>query len=405
MHIEAAGGAVIGTGGAGIPMRELLVVGLTAAVVTFFATSLVRVLATRFGAVAVPRTRDVHVVPTPRLGGVGIYIGLALGIFVAAQLPALTRGFLYSRDVVAVVVAGGVIVLVGVIDDRWGIDALTKLVGQIFAAGVLVVMGVSWNVIYNPIANTTVVLGQLEAGLLTVLLTVATINALNFIDGLDGLLAGVAAIAALSILVFSVGLMLDSGGDAPSYPPAMIAAALFGACMGFLPHNFQPARIFMGDSGSMLLGLTLAAAATSATGRISANAYGATDMFTLLLPLLLAVAVMFVPMLDLLLAVVRRTRAGVHPFTADKMHLHHRLLQLGHSQRRVVVVIYLWVGVLGLSAAASTLLPPTLIAPLFGAGLLSALVFTVVPRIVPRLRERYSETRRSGVSSGGSTRL
>ncbi|WP_245537892.1 glycosyltransferase family 4 protein [Tsukamurella paurometabola] len=386
-------------------MRELLVVGLTAAVVTFFATSLVRVLATRFGAVAVPRTRDVHVVPTPRLGGVGIYIGLALGIFVAAQLPALTRGFLYSRDVVAVVVAGGVIVLVGVIDDRWGIDALTKLVGQIFAAGVLVVMGVSWNVIYNPIANTTVVLGQLEAGLLTVLLTVATINALNFIDGLDGLLAGVAAIAALSILVFSVGLMLDSGGDAPSYPPAMIAAALFGACMGFLPHNFQPARIFMGDSGSMLLGLTLAAAATSATGRISANAYGATDMFTLLLPLLLAVAVMFVPMLDLLLAVVRRTRAGVHPFTADKMHLHHRLLQLGHSQRRVVVVIYLWVGVLGLSAAASTLLPPTLIAPLFGAGLLSALVFTVVPRIVPRLRERYSETRRSGVSSGGSTRL
>ncbi|CAM3909367.1 MULTISPECIES: MraY family glycosyltransferase [Tsukamurella] len=386
-------------------MRELLVVGLTAAVVTFFATSLVRVLATRFGAVAVPRTRDVHVVPTPRLGGVGIYIGMALGIFVAAQLPALTRGFVYSRDVIAVVVAGGVIVLVGVIDDRWGIDALTKLVGQIFAAGVLVVMGVSWNVIYNPIANTTVVLGQLEAGLLTVLLTVATINALNFIDGLDGLLAGVAAIAALSILVFSLGLMLDSGGDAPSYPPAMIAAALFGACMGFLPHNFQPARIFMGDSGSMLLGLTLAAASTSATGRISANAYGATDMFTLLLPLLLAVAVMFVPMLDLLLAVVRRTRAGVHPFTADKMHLHHRLLQLGHSQRRVVVVIYLWVGVLGLSAAASTLLPPTLVAPLFGAGLLSALVFTVVPRIVPRLRERYSETRRSSASSGVDTRL
>ena len=106
---------------------------------------------------------------------------------------------------------------------------------------------------------------------------------------------------------------------------------------------------------------------------------------------------MFVPMLDLLLAVVRRTRAGVHPFTADKMHLHHRLLQLGHSQRRVVVVIYLWVGVLGLSAAASTMLPPTLVAPLFGAGLLCALVFTVVPRIVPRLRERYSESRRSDV--------
>ncbi len=397
-------GAVAGAGSAGVPMRELLVVGLTAAVVTFFATSLVRVLATRFGAVAVPRVRDVHVVPTPRLGGVGIYAGMVAGIFLAAQLPALTRGFAYSKDAVAVLVAGAVIVVVGIIDDRWGVDALTKLVGQIFAAALLVVMGVAWNVVYLPGVNTTVVLDQLQAGLLTVVVAVATVNAMNFIDGLDGLLAGVAALAALAILIFSVGLMFDSGGDAPSYPPALITAALFGACVGFLPHNFQPARIFMGDSGSMLLGLTLAAASTSASGRISPNAYGATDIFALLVPLLLAVAVMFVPMLDLLLAVIRRTRAGVHPFTADKMHLHHRLLQIGHSQRRVVVVIYLWVGVLGLSAAAATMMPPALIAPLFGAGLLCALVLTVVPRIVPRLRERHSETARSSASAKSGTR-
>lgn len=378
-------------------MRELLVVALTAAVVTFFATSLVRVVATRVGAVAVPRARDVHVVPTPRLGGVGIYAGILAGIFLAAQLPALTRGFAYSQDALAVVVAGGLIVVVGIIDDRWGIDALTKLVGQITAAGILVVMGVAWNVFYVPGKDTTVVLDQLQAGLLTVIITVATINALNFIDGLDGLLAGVAAIASLSVLIFSIGLMRDSGGDAPSYPPALITAALFGACLGFLPHNFQPARIFMGDSGSMLLGLTLAAASTSATGRISANAYGATDMFTLALPLLLAAAVMFVPMLDLLMAVIRRTRAGVHPFTADKMHLHHRLLQLGHSQRRVVLVIYLWVGVLGLSAAASTLMPRTMVAPIFAGGLLVALAATVVPRIVPRLRaERRGQGRADG---------
>ncbi|GAA4400448.1 UDP-N-acetylglucosamine--decaprenyl-phosphate N-acetylglucosaminephosphotransferase [Tsukamurella soli] len=361
-------------------MRELLAVGLTAAVVTFLATAVVRVVATRFGAVAVPRARDVHTVPTPRMGGVGIYAGLVAGIFLAGQLPALTRGFTYTRDAPAVVIAGGVIVVVGIIDDRWGIDAVTKLVGQITAAGVLVVMGVAWNVVYLPVLNTTVLLDQLQAGLVTVVVAAATINAMNFIDGLDGLLAGVAAIAALAILLFSVGLMRDSGGDAPSYPPALIAAALFGACVGFLPHNFQPARIFMGDSGSMLLGLTLAAASTSASGRISQNAYGSTDIFTLLLPLLLAVAIMFVPMLDLLLAVVRRTRAGVSPFTADKMHLHHRLLQLGHSQRRVVLVIYLWVAVLGLSAAASTLFPPTVVAPLFAAGLLLALVCTVVPR-------------------------
>ena len=278
MHIEASGGVVNGAGAAGVPMRELLVVGLTAAVVTFLATSLVRVVATRFGAVAVPRARDVHVVPTPRLGGVGIYAGMVVGIFLAAQLPALTRGFAYSKDAVAVLVAGGVIVLVGVIDDRWGVDALTKLVGQIFAAGVLVVMGVRLERGLRPVRqHSTVVLDQLQAGLLTVLVTVATINAMNFIDGLDGLLAGVAAPLRRSpSFIFSVGLMFDSGGAPPSYPPALIAAALFGA-LRRLPAAQLPARPdlhggFRVDAARSHPGGRVP---TSASGRISANAYGA----------------------------------------------------------------------------------------------------------------------------------
>ncbi|RUP35567.1 MULTISPECIES: glycosyltransferase family 4 protein [unclassified Gordonia (in: high G+C Gram-positive bacteria)] len=377
----------IGSPGAGVPLRELVLVGATAAAVTYLLTSLVRVFAIRVGAVAVPRARDVHVIPTPRLGGVGMFIGLVSAIALAAQLPALNRGFAYSPDMMAVITAGLVIVLVGVIDDRWGLDALTKFVGQLTAAGVLVIMGVSWNVFNVPVGNIgTLSLDPLQAGLLTVVITVATINAVNFIDGLDGLAAGLGLIAALAICLFSLGQLRELGGDSSYYPPALITVALAGACLGFLPHNFSPARIFMGDSGAMLIGLMLAAASTSASGRISPNAYGTADVFTLLSPLILVAAIMFIPMLDMLMAVVRRTRAGVGFYTPDKMHLHHRLLELGHSQSRVALLIYLWVGVLALSVSASTVAPLRVVGPVFLVGVVVALAFTFSPRIARAFR-------------------
>lgn len=368
--------------GAGVPLRELALVALTAAGITYFITAQVRVSAVRFGAVAVPRQRDVHVIPTPRLGGVGMYFGIVCAIGLAAQLPALNRGFSYTNDMLAVLAAGLVIVLVGIIDDRWGLDALTKFVGQLTAAGVLVIMGVSWYLLYVPFANIgTVVLDPLQAGLLTVAITVTTINAINFVDGLDGLAAGLGLIAAVAICLFSLGLLHDQGGDVSYYPPALITAALAGACLGFLPHNFSPARIFMGDSGAMLIGLMLAAASTSASGRVARSAYGPADMFTLLSPLILVAAVMFIPMLDMIMAVIRRTRAGVGFYTPDKMHLHHRLLELGHSQRRVALVIYLWVGVLAFSVALGTLVPIGVVMPIFVAGMVIALTATFAPRI------------------------
>ncbi len=367
--------------GAGVPIRELLLVLLTAAVVTFLSTGLIRILATKFGAVAKPRDRDVHVTPTPRMGGVGIYFGLVVGILFAQQLPALTRGFEFTPDMGATLVAATIIVVVGIIDDRWGLDALTKFVGQVTAAGVLVVMGVSWIVIYNPFDGSTLVLDQLQGGLITVAVAAVMINAMNFVDGLDGLAAGLGLIAAVAICIFSVGLLLDQGGDVSAYPPALIAAALAGACLGFLPHNFQPARIFMGDSGSMLIGLMLAAVSTSASGRIPLSAYGSRDLLGLLSPLILVGAVTFIPILDLLLAIVRRTRAGVSPFSPDKMHLHHRLLQIGHSHRRVVLLLYLWVGVLAFGAVGSSLLDRTAVVLLTAGGLVFALVVTAVPSL------------------------
>lgn len=378
--------------GAGVPIRELLLVLLTAAVVTFLSTGLIRILATKFGAVAKPRDRDVHVTPTPRMGGVGIYLGLVVGVLFAQQLPALTRGFEFTPDMGATLVAATIIVLVGIIDDRWGLDALTKFVGQVTAAGVLVVMGVSWIVIYNPFDGSTLVLDQLQGGLITVAVAAVMINAMNFVDGLDGLAAGLGLIAAVAICIFSVGLLLDQGGDVSAYPPALIAAALAGACLGFLPHNFQPARIFMGDSGSMLIGLMLAAVSTSASGRIPLSAYGSRDLLGLLSPLILVGAVTFIPILDLLLAIVRRTRAGVSPFSPDKMHLHHRLLQIGHSHRRVVLLLYLWVGVLAFGAVGASLLDRTAVVLLTAGGLVFALVVTAVPS----LRHHDSDSRGGG---------
>ncbi|MCV7314936.1 undecaprenyl/decaprenyl-phosphate alpha-N-acetylglucosaminyl 1-phosphate transferase [Mycolicibacillus parakoreensis] len=380
-----AGVYTVAEQGAGVPLRELALVGLTAAIVTYFATGPVRVLATRLGAVAYPRDRDVHRTPTPRMGGLAMYVGTIAAVFLASQLPALTRGFVYSSGMPAVVVAGGVIMGIGLIDDRWGLDALTKFAGQITAASVLVTMGVAWSVLYIPFGGVgTIVLDQVSSILLTLALTVSIVNAMNFVDGLDGLAAGLGLITALAICIFSMGLLRDHGGDVLFYPPAVISVVLAGACLGFLPHNFHRAKIFMGDSGSMLIGLMLAAASTTAAGPISQSAYGARDVFALLAPFLLVVAVMFVPALDMLLAIVRRTRAGVSPFHPDKMHLHHRLLEIGHSHRRVVLLIYLWVGIVALGVASTIFVDPRYT----GAVMLAAILVAVVATLIPLVRGR-----------------
>ncbi|NMO91287.1 undecaprenyl/decaprenyl-phosphate alpha-N-acetylglucosaminyl 1-phosphate transferase [Actinomycetospora sp. TBRC 11914] len=374
----------------GLPIREYLLVGLCAAVVTFLVTGIVRRLAIRAGAIAVPRGRDVHTVPIPRLGGVAMYIGVLAGVFVASQLPVLRRAFDYSSETRAVMVAGGLIVLVGALDDRFGIDALTKLAGQATSAGVLVLLGVQWFVLPIPDGSggsgwTLLILDPNQGVVLTVFLCVVLVNAVNFVDGLDGLAAGIGLIASAAVLAFSLGLLEQRGGDVTAYPPALIAAVLAGACAGFLPHNFQPARIFMGDSGSMLIGLMLAAATTSASGRITYADSAPRNALALLAPIVVVAAVVLVPLLDLALAVVRRTRAGRSPFAPDKMHLHHRLLEIGHSQRRAVLLIYLWAGVFAFGAVALALITDVfLVVGVVAVGLLVAVLASAIPRLRAR---------------------
>ena len=373
----------------GLPLREYLLVGLTTAVLTFLLTGLVRMLAIRTGAVAMPRERDVHRAPIPRLGGVAMYGGILGGVLLSHQLPVLRRSFEFSGDVMGVLAAGGLIMLIGALDDRFELDSLTKFAGQVTAAGVLVLFGVQWFVFWVPwngsagSVGSVLILGQDQAVLVTVALAVVLMNAMNFVDGLDGLAAGIGLIAAVAIGAFTLQLLHRSGGSVSVYPPTLIAALIAGACLGFLPHNFQPARIFMGDSGAMLIGLMLAAASTSASGRVDPASYGATDVLALFSPLLVVAAVLFVPLLDLLMAVVRRTRAGRSPFAADKLHLHHRLLQIGHSHRRAVLLIYLWASLLAFGAVALTVFDVYVVVWSSALGLLIAVLGSMVPRLPP----------------------
>ena len=372
---------------AGLPVREYLLVGLTTAVLTFLSTGLVRRLAIRWGAVAHPRQRDVHTVPIPRMGGLAMYIGVCGGMLLAHQLPVLRRAFDYSLDPVAILLGGGLIMVIGMLDDRYELDSLTKFAGQTTCAGILVLLGLQWITLWVPWngdgrGGSLLILDQNQGAIVTVLLVVTLVNAMNFIDGLDGLASGVGFISAVATCAFALHLLDQSGGDVTYYPPTLIAATLAGACLGFLPHNFQPAKIFMGDSGSMLIGLMMAGATTSASGKV--QTLDGAETIGLLSPLLVLVAVLFLPVLDLLMAVVRRTRKGLSPFHADKMHLHHRLLEIGHSQRRAVLLIYLWASVLAFGTVALSLFDAFAVVWGIGIGLLIALVVSVVPRLRAR---------------------
>ncbi len=335
-------------------MREYLLVFFAAVTVTYLLAVVARELAMWSGAYARVRDRDVHEVPIPYFGGVAMLAGIVVGVLVATRLPALADSPTADRvfrDAWVVVIGGVIVCAVGVIDDIFELDAITKLAGEVLAAGFVVIQGVQllWLPLPGERSLSAFSLDGSQAALLTVLIIVTTVNAVNFVDGLDGLAAGVVGIGAVAFFSFSVALSLVNHQDR-SATAAILTAALAGACLGFLPHNFYPARMFMGDSGALLIGFMLSCSAITLTGQYSVSAidqgiFGAdASLLPALLPLILPVAVLIVPFFDLVSAVIRRTRAGRSPFSPDKQHLHHRLLEIGHSQRRAVLVMYLWAG-------------------------------------------------------------
>lgn len=371
----------MGVGFAGIPLRELGLVILVAAAITYLSTGIIRTVMVKSGRLNEIRERDVHVIPKPRLGGVAMFSGFLGAVFLADQLPALTRGFMpITPEMNAVIWAGFVIVVVGALDDLFDLDAITKLVGQVIGAVTMSLLGLTWSILYVPFGGgTTLLLDQVQSTILTSLFTVALINALNFVDGLDGLSAGVGMIAGAAILLFSLTILFDQNGAVSAYPPAIIAAALVGICAGVSPHNFEPSRIFMGDSGSMLIGLLLAAASTSASGKINMSLYGAADFIALISPIIVVLAAVAIPLLDLVMAVVRRVGRGASPFSPDKMHLHHRLLSIGHTHRRVVLVLYTWASAVAFGAVSFSVVPPLFATGSSICGILIAVAVTAVP--------------------------
>ena len=332
--------------GPGESVRDYLLTLLVTAAVTYMLTPLVRRLAIRIGAIKEPRGRDVHVVPVPLIGGVAMYAGLVAGLLIAEQIPQLRQSLPNTGMVSGLLLAGGLLVGIGIVDDRWGMSALTKGCGQVAAGAILVATGSQLSWLPMP-GGSTFVPTTNQSTVLTILVVVATINAVNFIDGLDGLAAGIVAIAAISFFLYYYSLTKVIYPPIPSLAaPALASAILIGMCLGFLPYNFSPARIFMGDTGAMLLGLMLAYAMVSCiTSLPPGNLTSQVNRYPVILPLLLPAALLVIPYGDLLLAVVRRTKAGLSPFAADRKHLHHRLLDIGHSQRASVLIMYLWAAV------------------------------------------------------------
>jgi UDP-GlcNAc:undecaprenyl-phosphate GlcNAc-1-phosphate transferase len=184
------------------------------------------------------------------------------------------------------------------------------------------------------------------------MIVLITINAVNFIDGLDGLAAGIVAISGAAFFAFAY-LLAVVYGFSRAGAPSLITAVIIGVCIGFLPHNAHPAKIFMGDSGSMFLGLLLAASAITLTGQIDPNAISAEKLGPTLLPLMLPFAVLAIPLIDLFSAIFRRLRAGQSPFSSDKEHMHHRILRAGNSHLRTSIIMYLWTATIAFPVVVS----------------------------------------------------
>ncbi|MFF3731749.1 MraY family glycosyltransferase [Streptomyces sp. NPDC002476] len=329
-------------------MRDYLLMLFITAAVTHLLTSPVRKFAIAIGAMPEIRARDVHREPTPRLGGIAMFGGLLTGYLVGSHLPYMEEIFTQSSTPRALLSGATIIWLLGVLDDKWELDSLVKLGGQVLAAGVMVFQGLT--ILWLPVPGTDgFYLADWQGTLLTVGLILVTINAVNFVDGLDGLSAGTVGIAATAFFLYAYRLWYGYGIESAA-STTLISAILAGMCLGFLVHNSHPARIFMGDSGSMLLGLLIAGCAVSVTGEVDPSLLnqsvdgtaGSAAMVPVYIPLLLPLSVIALPIADLVLAVVRRTWNGKSPFAADKGHLHHRLLQLGHSHRRAVLLMYFW---------------------------------------------------------------
>ncbi len=377
-------------------MLMLALMALVAAVVTFVFSFIIRRLSQKYRLYPKIRERDVHTKPTPRLGGIAMFLGVFVSFIVASQLPFFTIVFSNPGPTTAILGAAFLIVLVGVADDIWDLDWTIKLAAQLLVAGLVAWQGVQ--ILSLPIGGITVGSPALSF-ILTILTIVLVMNAINFIDGLDGLVAGVALISNGVFLIYSYLLARETSPSNYFNLASLIAAIIVGACAGFLPFNWHRARLFMGDSGSMLVGLLMATGAIAVTGQIDPGTLGRSELLPAFLPIILPFAILLLPLADFTLAVLRRLRAGKSPFTADRQHLHHRLLDMGHSHLQAVLILYGWTSVVSVGFLLFFIAKPYVLAVAFLAVGTVACTFLTV---APLTRRKRVEEKIQAIPGGGA---
>ena len=368
-------------------LSAYLVVGGAAALVTFVCIPIVIRLSPRFGAMVQPTDRHVHTRPTSTAGGAAMILGVVVAAAVAAVHPAFSDVMAARTEMVGVIVAACVMWSVGFVDDLREISPPAKIAGMVLSGSILSLTGVSILVFRVPFFDM-LFLSADWSFFVTVVWVIGMANVVNLIDGLDGLAAGIVAIAAATFLLYALRLGDEAVLD-PANPGGLWAVIALGVCVGFLPHNVHPARIFMGDGGALLLGLLMAASTMSVGGRTSAEFSG--QAFFFFAPIFIPLVIL-VPILDTLWAILRRTISRQGFSTADKKHLHHRLMNLGHGHRRAVLILWAWTALL-----SAMVLYPTYtgegdaIVPIGILALALGLFSVLHPRLRPAMPSRTDE--------------
>ncbi|MGO1884566.1 MAG: MraY family glycosyltransferase [Citricoccus sp.] len=358
-------------------MKVYLMLLVLSAVVSFVFTPAVRRLALAGHVFTPQRQRDVHRDPVPKLGGVAMIAAVLVALAIGSMVPFLSGIYSDPEPLHGLLLALAVVVLMGVADDLWDLHWTLKLAGQVTAASLVAFHGIrveAMPVGWIAVGNEPVQIG------LTIFILVLTMNAINFVDGLDGLAAGMAAIGGSAFFIYTYLLTRTINEFDYSNLATLLMAVLVGSCVGFLPHNFNPARIFMGEVGAMLIGLLLATAAVAVTATVGDMQEGFRFRnVPAYMPILLPIAVMALPLLDLAMAVVRRTVRGASPFSADRGHLHHKLVDGGWTHRQAVLLLYLWTFLIAYGVVALNFVEWWIVLVVVGVLLVGAGYLTLHP--------------------------
>ena len=325
------------------------------------------------------------------MGGLGMLIGFTVAMLFASRIPFIEGLFAQSHQAWVILAGAIMISLLGMADDLWDLDWMLKLAGQL-----LISVFVAWGgpqIISLPLGSLVTASPSLSMAI-TAFLIVASINAVNFVDGLDGLASGIVAIGGIAFAIYSYIIARSS----PSYASmaTLIDIAMVGTCVGFILHNWHPAKLFMGDSGSMLLGYLITCASIVMTGRLDPASIHASIYLPVFMPILLPMLVLFLPILDMCLAIVRRLSKGQSPMHPDRMHLHHRMLRIGHTVQGAVLILWGWASLIAFGSIMILFFKAQYVL----IGFLIAAALLTVATMYPYLKHRIPEIREENAISG-----